>query len=87
MGGSRKPVILVFSLNRVALLFCILAGEFVLVTEGHGNGSGSGLPPWRPLVLYLMLQLGWVFDTITLFALPVHDILYFYPFVFIVKSF
>lgn len=49
-GGSRKPVISALSLNRVALLFHILlAGELALVTAGHGDGSGSGLPPLRPL--------------------------------------
>ena len=43
-GGSRKPLISALSLNRVALLFHILlAGELVLVTTGHGDGSSSGL--------------------------------------------
>lgn len=51
-GGSRKPVISALSLNRVALLFHILlAGELTLVTAGHGDGSGSDLPPLHPLVL------------------------------------
>lgn len=48
-GGSRKPIISALSLNRVALLLhVLLAGELSLVTAGHGDGSGSNLPPLRP---------------------------------------
>ena len=51
-GGSGKPIISALSLNRVALLcHILLAGELALVTAGHGDGNGSGLPPSAPACL------------------------------------
>ena len=52
--GDNRPSGSVLSLNRVALLcHILLAGELALVTAGHGDGNGSGLPPSRPLVQYV----------------------------------